>query len=329
MDSIPSSQRAVVVQSPGNNYEMIILDDIPVRTPGADEILVKLSCTGLCHSEIRAVLAWGAYNPIIGHEGVGTVIQTGPNVSPSLLHQRVGQKNTSRHVPGTLQQYVIADARFITRIPETVSDEVAAPLLCAGLTMAGAVGRLDDYRLSSGDWVVISGSGGGLGHLGVQIAARIKGFRVIAVDSGEVKRKVSLESGAEVFIDYRTEDVAARVREVTGGEGAHATIVVPGTREAFAMAPQVVRNMGLIVGVGLPPNEMDWPISATVSAARGLCIVGSSVGTEDQMSELLEQAGRGEITPAIEVFEFEETPRLVDRLRNDAIAGRAVVRIPQ
>lgn len=61
----------------------------------------------------------------------------------------------------------------------------------------------------------------------------------------------------------------------------------------------------------------------------GLCIVGSSVGTEDQMSELLEQAGRGEITPAIEVFEFEETPRLVDGLRNDAIAGRAVVRIPQ
>lgn len=47
MDSIPSSQRAVVVQSPGNNYEMIIRDDIPVRTPGADEILVKLSCTGL------------------------------------------------------------------------------------------------------------------------------------------------------------------------------------------------------------------------------------------------------------------------------------------
>ncbi|KAB8277077.1 chaperonin 10-like protein [Aspergillus minisclerotigenes] len=345
MDSIPSSQRAVVVQSPGNNYEMIIRDDIPVRTPGAHEILVKLSCTGLCHSEIRAVLAWGAYNPIIGHEGVGTVIQTGPNVSPSLLHQRVGvkwlysacttcsacqrgfnhycaqQKNTSRHVPGTLQQYVIADARFITRIPETVSDEVAAPLLCAGLTMAGAVGRLDDYRLSSGDWVVISGSGGGLGHLGVQIAARMKGLRVIAVDSGEVKGKVSLESGAEVFIDYRTEDVAARVREVTGGEGAHATIVVPGTREAFAMAPQVVRNMGLIVGVGLPPNEMDWPISATVSAARGLCIVGSSVGTEDQISELLEQAGRGAITPAIEVFEFEETPRLVNGLRNDAIAG--------
>ncbi|KAE8381649.1 chaperonin 10-like protein [Aspergillus bertholletiae] len=353
MNSAPNEQRAVVVQNPGNNYEMTIRDDLPVGTPGPDEILVKLTCTGLCHSEIRAVLAWGAYNPIIGHEGVGTVIQIGAKVSPSLLHQRVGvkwlysactacsacrrgfshycaqQKNTSRHVPGTLQQYVIADARFITRIPETVADEVAAPLLCAGLTMAGAMGRLDDYRLSSGDWVVISGSGGGLGHLGVQIAARTKGFRVIAVDSGEAKRTISLESGAEVFIDYQVEDVEARVREVTGGEGAHATIVVPGTREAFAMAPQLVRNMGLIVGVGLPPNEMEWPVSATVSAARGLSIIGSSVGTEEQMDDLLQQAARGEITPAIEVFEFTETPRLVDGLRNDAIAGRAVVRIPQ
>ncbi|KAE8408676.1 hypothetical protein BDV37DRAFT_295266 [Aspergillus pseudonomiae] len=329
MDATANYQCAVVVQSPGNNYEMIIRDDIPINKPGPDEILVKLACTGLCHSEIRAVLAWGAYNPIIGHEGVGTVIQAGPNVSPSLLNQRVGQKNTSRHVPGTLQQYVIADARFITRIPETVPDEVAAPLLCAGLTMAGAVARLDDCHLSSGDWVVISGSGGGLGHLGVQIAARKKGFRVIGVDSGEEKRKISMESGAEVFVDYRTEDVAARIREVTGGEGAHATIVVPGTREAFEMAPQVVRNMGLIVGVGLPPNDMEWPISATVSAARGLSIVGSSVGTEEQMDELLQQAARGEITPAIEVFDFADTPRLVDGLRNDAISGRAVVRIPQ
>ncbi|KAB8263074.1 chaperonin 10-like protein [Aspergillus pseudonomiae] len=353
MDATANYQCAVVVQSPGNNYEMIIRDDIPINKPGPDEILVKLACTGLCHSEIRAVLAWGAYNPIIGHEGVGTVIQAGPNVSPSLLNQRVGvkwlynacttcsacqrgfshycaqQKNTSRHVPGTLQQYVIADARFITRIPETVPDEVAAPLLCAGLTMAGAVARLDDCHLSSGDWVVISGSGGGLGHLGVQIAARKKGFRVIGVDSGEEKRKISMESGAEVFVDYRTEDVAARIREVTGGEGAHATIVVPGTREAFEMAPQVVRNMGLIVGVGLPPNDMEWPISATVSAARGLSIVSSSVGTEEQMDELLQQAARGEITPAIEVFDFADTPRLVDGLRNDAISGRAVVRIPQ
>lgn len=243
------------------------------------------------HSEVRAVLGWGVYNSIIGHEGVGTVVKAGPNVSPSLMGQRVGfkwlynactqcsvcrrgffqncpkQLNTSRHVPGTLQQYSIADARFLTKIPDGVRDEIAAPLLCAGLTMAGALAHLDN-ELQPGDWVVISGSGGGLGHIGVQLAARVRKLRVIAVDSGDEKRELSLSSGAEVFIDFKTEDVAKRVLELTE-EGAHATIVVPGEKEAFQMAPTLVRNMGHIICVGLPRNDIELPISATLCAARG------------------------------------------------------------
>lgn len=218
-------------------------------------------------------------------------MKAGPEVSGSLVGNRVGVKwlysacdecsvckrgfpnhcaqqlNTSRHVPGTLQQYVIADARFLTLIPQGVADEIAAPLLCAGLTMVGALSRLDN-ELQTGDFVVISGSGGGLGHIGVQIAARMKNLRVIAVDSGDDKRALSLESGAEVFIDYKSEDVVARVREFTG-EGAHATIVVPGTKEALKMAPNLVRNMGFVVNVGLPPNDLDIPLSATLCTARG------------------------------------------------------------
>lgn len=146
--------------------------------------------------------------------------------------------------------------------------------------MVGAIAKLDtsiflrDQHKEEGGgerfWVVISGSGGGLGHIGVQIASRIKGYRVIAIDSGEDKRQLSLDCGAEAFIDFKAEmDVAARVRELTGGEGAHATIVVPGTKEAFEMAPLVVRNMGVIVCVGLPRNEVELPISATLCAARG------------------------------------------------------------
>lgn len=249
------------------------------------------------HSEVRAVLGWGSYNPIIGHEGVGTVVKLGPDVSGSLHGERVGVKwlynacgecsvcqrgfpqncakqlNTSRHVPGTLQQYVIADARFISRIPERVPDEIAAPLLCAGLTMAGALSHLEK-ELQPRDWVVISGSGGGLGHIGVQLAARVNKLRVIAVDSGNEKRNLSLSSGAEAFIDYQTEDVAARVQELTG-EGAHATIVVPGTKEAFQTAPTTVRNMGHIVTVGLPRNDIELPIPATLCAARGEYITQS------------------------------------------------------
>ncbi|OQE36920.1 hypothetical protein PENCOP_c011G02633 [Penicillium coprophilum] len=350
-NSTPTIQQAAVVQNPGENATIALQNDIPVANPGQNEVLVKLTCTGLCRSELRAVQAWGAYNSIIGHEGVGTVVKAGPGVSYSLLRERVGVKwlysacnecsvctkgfpnhcaqqlNTSRHVPGTLQQYVIADARFLTLIPEGVADEVAAPLLCAGLTMVGALSRLDN-EIHAGDFIVISGSGGGLGHIGVQIAARMKNLRVIAVDSGDDKRALSLKSGAEVFFDYKTEDVIARVREITG-EGAHATIVVPGTKEALKMAPNLVRNMGFVVNVGLPPNDLDIPLSATLCTARGLTFVGSSVGTEDQLTDLLQAATAGKIVPSIEVFDFSAVPTLIQKLREDGITGRAVVQLPQ
>ncbi|KAJ5362776.1 hypothetical protein N7541_003620 [Penicillium brevicompactum] len=349
--STPILQQAAVVSNPGESYTISLQNDVPVATPGTNEILVKLSCTGLCRSELRAALAWGAYNSIIGHEGVGVVVKAGAEASQSLLGKRVGVKwlysacndcsvckrgyphncaqqlNTSRHVPGTLQQYVIADARFVTMIPDDVSDEIAAPLLCAGLTMVGALSKLDN-ELHAGDFVVISGSGGGLGHIGVQIAARMKYLRVIAIDSGEDKKALSIESGAEFFIDYKTEDVVARVRDFTG-EGGHATIVVPGTEEALEMAPKLVRNMGFVVNVGLPRNDLNIPLSATVCTARGLTFIGSSVGTENQMSDLLSAAASGKITPSIEVFEFPSVPDLVARLKDDGITGRAVVKLPQ
>ncbi|KAI2709124.1 hypothetical protein CBS147332_6183 [Penicillium roqueforti] len=341
----------LIPEPPVNEGRDLSENDIPVASPGQNEVLVKLTCTGLCRSELRAVLAWGAYNSIIGHEGVGTVVKAGPDVSESLLGERVGVKwlysacnkcsvckrgfpnycaqqlNTSRHVPGTLQQYVIADARFLTLIPGGVADEVAAPLLCAGFTMVGALSKLD-HELQVGDFIVISGSGGGLGHIGVQIASRIKNLRVIAVDSGDDKRALSLESGAEVFFDYKTEDVVARVREFTG-EGAHATIVVPGTKEALQMAPNLVRNMGFVVNVGLPPNNLDIPLSATLCTARGLTFIGSSVGTEDQLTDLLQAAAAGKIAPSIEVFEFSDVPTLIEKLRDDGIMGRAVITLPQ
>ncbi|KAL3488021.1 chaperonin 10-like protein [Aspergillus germanicus] len=345
--SITKHQQAAEVVDPGENFKIVIRADAPIREARDHEVLIKLTCSGLWHSEVRAVFGWSQYCSKIGHEGVRTGVKTCANISQSqsktLVGRRVGikwifsacgdcsacergyqhncpkQRNTTRHVPGRLQQYVLADAQLLTLIPNGVSDDIAALLLCAGLIMAGALSRLHACGLV---W-------GGLAHIGIQIAARIKGFRVLAVDTGEKKRNLSLTSGAEVFIDFKGEDVAARVREITGDESANTTIVLPGTRDAFAMAPHVGRNMGFIVCVGLPPNDMDLPISASLMAARGLSIIGSSVGTEDRMPELLQQAAEGRITPSVTTFDFEHVPDLINGLTNDGITGRAVVRIPQ
>ncbi|KAG4274687.1 alcohol dehydrogenase [Fusarium proliferatum] len=348
--SIPSTQKAALIKNPGNDARIIIRSDIRVGDPGENEILVKLEFTGLCGSEIRALSGWGPYDPIVGHEGVGTVVKLGQGVDASLLSKRVGVKwlysacgtctickkgyanncpkqlNTGKHVPGTLQEYMIADVRYVTEIPDGLAGEIAAPLLCAGLTMAGAVSKLKGYA-EKGDWVVISGSGGGLGHLGVQIASRLNGLRVIAVDTGESRRKLSLDSGAEHFIDFATENVEAKAKEITG-EGASAVLVVTGSQDAFIQAPNLVRNMGIIVTIGLPRNDFNIPLSATICSARSLTVTGVAVGTEEQMEELLQHALEGSIVPEVKVLEFEEVGNVIEGLKRQEVTGRIVVRIP-
>lgn len=298
MSQTPKTQTVVEIVNPGPSASMAIRHDAPVGVPGRGEVLIKLECTGVwcalplfcadsSHSDIRAYLGWGPYNAIVGHEGVGTVISSpddasllGVRVGIKWLHNACGkcslcakgrpnncaaQTNTGKHVPGTLAQYVVGAAAHCSRIPEGLSSEVAAPLLCAGLTMVGALNPLRD--LEKGDWVAISGSGGGLGHVGVQLAVT-RGLRVLAIDTGADKRALSLESGAEVFVDYKSDDVVSEVKRITM-EGAHAAIVVPGEAAAFEAAPGLVRNGGTIVCVGLPPNDFNVPIGASLLSARG------------------------------------------------------------
>ena len=169
---------------------------------------------------------------------------------------------------------------------------------------------------------------------------------MIAVDSTEAKRRLSLDSGAEAFIDFATEDVEARVKELTV-EGAHAVLAVSGSEASFTTAPKLVRNLGVTVCVGLPRNDFNLPISTTGCAARGmgpstydrwrsmrrlitfigLTIKGAAVGAEKQMDELLQLAIK--IKPLVEVLDFSETGSVFEKLRRDGITGRVVVKIPQ
>ncbi|KAK1641381.1 hypothetical protein BDP81DRAFT_458186 [Colletotrichum phormii] len=320
---IPAVQKAVIFENPGPDARIVVRDDVPVGTPGPYEVLVRL---------------WW-------HEGVGSVVKLGEHVPETLLRRRVGVKwlyracgecsvcargfsnncpkqlNTGKHRPGTLQNYVVADSRYLTLIPERLSSADATPFLCAGLTMMGALSMLDNES-SPGDWVVIQGSGGGLGHLGVQIAKKMKHLRVIAIDTGSKSNWG--KSMTDAYFDYKTDDLEKFVMDLTG-EGAHAVIVVPGSEDAYRVAPKLVRSMGTIFCVGLPRNDFEIPISVAQCALKALTIRGAMVGTEEQMTQLLLAAEKGIIRPNCDYCSFHDVHKVMDELESGEILGRTVV----
>ena len=234
-------------------------------------------------------------------------------------------------LPGRLQvlrsgyiEFCVAEAGYVTKIPDGLSPTIAAPLLCGGVSMYGALERAE---LHSGDFVVIPGAGGGLGHLGVQLAVHM-GYRVIALDTGEQKRALALRLGAEAFVDVHTgsgPSVVTQVRALTG-EGAHCVICVAGSPAAYDSGLAMLRSCGKLVCVGIPPAKYRLQVSPFEMLVRGLKIMGSTVGNKTQMARLMDLAAVGAIKPEVEVFDFIDLPSVLDCLNRSDITGRAVVR---
>ena len=156
-------------------------------------------------------------------------------------------------VPGTFQQYVCSNAAYVTPIPDGIDSAEAAPFLCAGITVYNALRR---SKLQAGEYVVISGAGGGLGHFATQYAKAF-GLRVIAIDAGS-KRDFAIAGGSEIFIDftkYDTQDLVEQVKKVTGGVGAHGVIVVNANNASYDQSVDFLRVGGTVVCVGIPEGQ--------------------------------------------------------------------------
>lgn len=208
------------------------------------------------------------------------------------------KKISGYSTPGTFQQYALAPAHYVTPIPEGIPSGAAAPMLCGGVTVYSALAK---SGARPGDWVVIPGAGGGLGHLALQIGSRGMGFRMIGIDLGE-KEKLAKECGAEVFYnlanysrdDDGTNKLVEDVKAATGGAGAAATVVCTGSNAAYAQCLSFLKFGGTLVCVGIPEGD-PVPIQTANPAAllaRELRIVGSAVGNRKDAIDTLELAAR-------------------------------------
>ncbi|KAL4751714.1 hypothetical protein BDW72DRAFT_89316 [Aspergillus terricola var. indicus] len=345
-------QTAAVLPSTGASLtsRLEIRNDRPIPSPAAGELLVKLEFSGVCHSDVHSVRGeTPMLTDVAGHEGVGRVVKVGEDVDEGAwMGRRVGirwlysscleceicernntacpnQKNAGANVPGTFQQYIVSPAVHVTRIPPQLSPDEAAPLLCAGIAMYSSILKT---KTRPGDWIVLPGAGGGLGHMGIQIAVK-KGLRVIAIDSGEEKQKLCLSLGATAFLDYKTDDVESVVKQLTSGLGAHAVICTANGEAAYEQSIRLLRRLGVLVCVGIPNVPFRLPATPFDMIVKGLTIVGNSAGTAEEVEELMEMAVTGEVKAHIECFEFDQIDDVIERLGRSEIEGRAVMRIPE
>lgn len=359
---IPSRHQAMVYDKPGSISTK--LETIETPKPGMGEVLVNLTHSGVCHSDMGVMCnSWAmlpaptAAGQVGGHEGVGTVAALGPGTEKSNLKigDRVGIKWVASccgnctaclagadaccstytisgyYTPGTFQQYALAPAHYVTPIPDGLASDLAAPLLCGGVTVYSA---LKKSGAQSGDSVVVAGAGGGLGHLAVQIGARGMGFRMIGLDSGS-KEKLVRDSGAEEFIDitkYSRDEAGGKqlaedVKKLTaGGLGATAVVVCTAANAAYAQALSFLKFRGTLVCVGIPEGA-PVPIPAMPGAiiAQELRIVGSAVGNRKDAIETMDLAARGVVKTHFAVEPMTNLTSIFERMDKAELQGRIVI----
>jgi L-iditol 2-dehydrogenase len=299
--------------------ETIVMEEVPRPMPAAGDVLVEVRATGLCGSDVdgylgrHPMITWPI---VLGHECSGIVAELGPEVTDwrigdavvvepfftcrTCLACRRGKYNlcrdlkiTGHHVPGSLAEYVVAEARFLHRKPPNMSFEEAAIAEPA----SGSLHAIERCALRSGDFVVVIGCGA-MGSLAMQ-HARNKGAEVLVTDPQDFKLQVARNLGADHVVNAAREDLRRRVTELTDGIGADCVVEAVGHPDTLAQTVGLVRRGGTIMLIGWSGNETD-PFGLTAVTLNELTVLGTLGFCWDFPAALgLMSRGRIQVAPII------------------------------
>jgi alcohol dehydrogenase, propanol-preferring len=343
-----------------------MLKKIAVPKPGPDEVLVHLRYSGVCHTDLHVMKGdWPlhASTPYVGgHEGAGVVVAKGSQVADSEV--RLGDlagikwlngsclssgcsfclagdeslcpkaRLSGATVDGTFQQYAVAKAAHIARLPPDCDLAAVAPILCAGITVYRG---LKESRARPGQSVAIVGAAGGLGSLALQFAGAM-GLRPIAIDASSddenddrnKKAHFCKSLGALSYIDAGrsgSEDVVSAVRDATAdGLGPHAVLLLPTHEAPFLQATQYVRSGGTVVCIGLPAHaRLHVPVFDMV--VRMICVRGSYVGNRQDTAEALDFFRQGLVKAPVQVVPMKDLKHVYESLQRGTVVGRYVLNL--
>lgn len=335
--------RAAVIRQDCNGQ--VELKDVPVRALESGEALVEVEYCGLCHTDLHVAAGDFGKKPgrVIGHEGVGIVTKIAPDVKSLKIGDRVSiawfhagcgvcefcisghetfcrsALNSGYSVDGGMAEQCIVKADYAVKVPDGLDPAQATSVTCAGVTTYKGI-KVADTK--PGQWLAVFGIGG-LGTLAVEYGKNVFNNKVVAISNSDSQLELCKKLGADLVVNpKKVDDVGAYIKEHTGG-GVHGAVVTSVTKTGFNQAINSVRPLGRVVALGLPSETMDLSIPKTV--LDGIQVLGSLVGTREDLAEAFRFSAEGKVVPIVEKRPFDDINEMIDEMRAGKIQGRMVV----
>jgi NADPH2:quinone reductase len=295
--------RAIEIQQYGGP-EVLQLVEREERAPGPGEVRVRHRAIGINFVDIynRTGLYPVAFPAVLGGEAAGVVEAVGSGVTHLVVGDRVVYGGTSR---GSYAEARTLPADPVVKLPASIDFETAAAAFTKGLTVDQLLLRTF-HRLEKGDYLLWHAAAGGVGLIACQWAREL-GYRVIATAGSKAKCDLAVAHGAEHAIDYRTEDVVARVTEITGGAKVKAVFDSVG-KDTWERSLDCLQKYGLMVSFGNASGAVPPVALGQLAAKGGLYVTRPTMGTfatdgplvQEMAAELFALMERGVVKVSVE-----------------------------
>ncbi len=333
-----ATMRVVQVSRPGGSLELV---ERPVPEPGAGTVRIRVEACGICHSDSlvkEGHMPGIAYPRVPGHEVAGVIDAIGPGVTHLKSGQQVGvgwhggycghcepcrrgelfacQTNqvTGLTFDGGYAEYMLAPASAVAVFPGDLSPVDSAPLLCAGITTYNA---LRNSGARPGDLVAVHGLGG-LGHLGVQYAAKM-GFHTVAIARGQDKAPLAKQLGAAVYIDSQAQDAAAELQKLGGAKAILATVT---SGEAMSAVQGGLAINGTMLLIGAAESMQVSPLLLLMGRRS---IKGWYSGTAIDSQDTLAFSALTGVRSMNEIYPLDRAPEAYNRMMSGKARFRVVL----
>jgi D-arabinose 1-dehydrogenase-like Zn-dependent alcohol dehydrogenase len=332
--------RVAQVPRPKGPLEVV---ERPIPQPGPGTVRIKVRACGVCHSDSlvkEGTFPGLTYPRVPGHEVAGVIDAVGPGVAGWQPGQTVGVgwnggycgycdncrrgnffacvngQTTGINFDGGYAEYMVAPASAVALMPDDLPPAEAAPLMCAGLTTFNA---LRNSGARPGDLVAILGLGG-LGHLGVQYAAKM-GFHTVGIARGQDKEPLARKLGASIYIDSQATDPAKELLKLGGAKAILATVT---SGDAMSAAHGGLGINGTMMVVGAAESMTISPLLLLM----GCCsIKGWYSGTSIDSQDTLAFSRRAGVKPMIETYPLERAAEGYERMMSGKARFRVVLTV--